>query len=249
MRRFLLFTAISALGALVVASVPASAASPYKVQTARFRVTLSGKQTSHWTLNQSSICGTVTGSGSQTFTYRPAKAITLTFTRYLNHPEGMPWVQLPKGSLGIPVAGKATRTGTMNHNTTNPNCRGTPIDGPAEPPPAPDCGTVSYKGAYDVRWYRPEDFPVAEGEPVPLGTALYMDEERPQIPFLHCPFFGPIVMQRMAIALFPEKVVFGRQKRIVLKPRPVHRSFDVGRLGSGVQADATVGWEMHLTRL
>ena len=246
MRRFILITAISVLGALAVASVPASAA--YKVQTARFRVTLSGKQTSSWTLNQSSSCGTVTGSGDQTFTYHQTRAITLAFTRYLHHPEGMPWVDLPKGMLGIPVAGTATRAGKMNSDTTNPNCRGTPI-GPPQAPPQPDCGTVRYAGSFDVRWYRPQDFPSVGDEPAPLDNALRLDEERPQLPFFHCPFFGPLAIQTMTYALIPDRKLFGTAKRLILKPRLVHRVFEPGKLAPGVRAEATVGWEMHLTRL
>ena len=246
MRRFILLTAISALGALALGAVPASAA--YKVQTARFRVTLSGKQASTWTLNQSSYCGTVTGSGNQTFTYHQTRAITLAFTRYRNHPEGLPWVQLPKGMIGIPVAGTATRAGKMNSDSSNPICAGSPI-GPPEAPPQPDCGTVSYAGSFDVRWYRPQDFPNMGDQPAPLDNTLLLDEERPQLPFFHCPFFGPLAIQTMTNALIPDRKLFGPAKRLVLKAREVHRVFEPGRLGPGVRADVTVGWEMHLTRL
>jgi hypothetical protein len=53
----------------------------------------------------------------------------------------------------------------------------------------------------------------------------------------------------MTYALLPDTKLFGTQKRLVLKARVVHRVFEPGRLAPGVRADATVGWEMHLTRL
>lgn len=244
MRHHHLLTAACAFAALALVATPASAV--YKVEKARFSVTLSGQQTSSWTLNQTSTCGSVAGSGKQTFTYHQKKPVTLTFWHYLNH-DGMPWIQLPKGTLGIPVTGSATREGKVNYTTTNPNCRGTPI-GPPQAPPAPDCGTKHYDGWFDVRWYRPQDYPAAPDEPVPLDTAFFLDEEQPQIPFLHCPFNGPLIMQRLTHALLPEKRVFGTQKVIKLKAN-AHRIDQDSRVGTGVRADTTVSWKMRLTRI
>ena len=244
MRLRTLLTLISTVVALAAVSAPASAA--LKVQTARFRATLSGQQTSSWTLNQSNACGSVTGSGNQTFTYHQKRAVTLVFTHYLNH-DGPPWVQVAHSTLGIPVTGTASRDGKVNNTTTNPNCRGTPI-GPPQAPPAPDCGTKHYGGFFDVRWYRPQDFPSLPGDPVPLDNSFVLDEEQPQIQFLHCPFNGPLIMQRLTHALLPANKVFGSRKRLVLKAS-VHRVDQDERVGTGVRADTTVSWTMHLTRV
>src|SRR4051794_9820296 len=190
MRRANLLIVIGTLAALAVAAVPASAVP--QVQRARFRVTLSGQQTSSWTLNRSSTCGSFTGSGDQSFSYHQSRAVTLLFTRYVHH-DGMPWVEIPGSTSGIPVTGTASQHGTLVADTTNPNCVGRPI-GPPQAPPASDCGTKHYAGSFDVRWYRPQDYPAAPTEPVPLDTAFFLDEEQPQLPFFHCPFNGPLIM-------------------------------------------------------
>jgi hypothetical protein len=244
MRRRTLLTVICALSALAAVSAPASAAS--KVETARFRATLSGQQTSSWTLNQSNACGSITGSGKQTFTYHQKRAVTLVFTQSANH-GGPPFIQVAHWTLGIPVTGTVSREGKLNNTTTNPNCRGTPI-GPPQAPPAPDCGTKHYDGFFDVRWYRPQDFPSLPGEPVPLDNSFALDEEQPQIQFLHCPFNGPLIMQRLTHALLPANKVFGGGKHLALKAN-VHRVDQDQRVGTGVRAETTVRWTMNLTRV
>jgi hypothetical protein len=239
-------TAACAVALIGAAAAPASAV--IKTETARFRVTaVSGQQSSSWTLNNTTSCGTVSGSGKQTFNYHLKKPVTLEFMHYLNH-NGMPWVHATNSSRGIPVTGSATREGKVASTTSNPNCRGTPIQGPAEAPPQPDCGTKHYDGFFDIRWYRPQDYPAAPDEPVPLDTAFYLDEEMPQIPFFHCPFSGPLIMQRLTHAPLPEKKVFGTQKKIVLKAS-AHRVDQNSRVATGVRADTTVSWKMVLLRL
>jgi hypothetical protein len=244
MRLASLLTVIAAMVALAAASPPASAT--YKVESARFRVTLAGQQSSNWTLNQSSICGTETGNGKQTFSYHQKHPVTIVFWHYLNH-DGLPWVQVLGSTSGIPITGTASRQGTLASTTTNANCRGTPI-GPPQAPPAPDCGTKKYNGSIGVSWYRPQDFPAAPGDPVPLGAAVLLDEEQPQLPFFHCPFFGHLVMQRSTNGLFPEKKVFGTGKHFVLKGKS-HRVDQDQHVATGVRADTTVSWTMRLTRI
>jgi hypothetical protein len=237
----MLLTSLCALAVLLSVSTSASAA--YKVEKATFRATLSGKQTTSWTMNQSDICGTVTGSGSQTFTYHQTRPVKLVFTHYVGY-DGAPWVEVQRSPSGIPVAGTASRDGKVNPNTTNPNCRGTPI-GPPQAPPAPDCGTKHYSGYFAVSWYRPQDFPAAPGQPVPLVNALLFDEARPDVQFSHCPFNGPLLMQRLTPASLSDAKVFGKSKRLTLRAE-IHQHRD---LAEGVVADATVSWTMQLTRV
>lgn len=227
-------------------AVCASAASAYTTQTARFRGTISGQQASSWTLNQTTACGSQAGSGKQTFVYHQKRAFTLTFLRYLDH-DGAPFVNVVHSVLGIPVTGTTSREGSVATTETNPDCRGTVL-GPPETPPAPDCGTKPYSGFFDVKWWRPQDFPSVPGDPVPLDSTLVLDEQQPVIQFQHCPYWGPQVMQRLTNVSLPASKVFGTRKHLTLKAK-VHRIDQDTRVATGVRADTTVSWTLRLTRL
>jgi hypothetical protein len=242
--------AISAFA--LVGAASAAAATPYKIKTARFHATLSGSQSSAWTINESSACGTTTGSGKQTFVYHQKHPFTLVFWAYVNH-DGPPEVYLagPKSKpipSGIPVTGTASREGKLNYTSTSSACNGSPIAGPPMTPPQPDCGTIHYDGFFDPSWRRPQDFAALPGDPVPLDTTFALDEESPALQWLHCPFEGPLIMQRLTHVLLPEKTVFGPRKQLKLHDK-VHRIDQDSRVGPGVRADTTVSWTMKLTRI
>jgi hypothetical protein len=241
----ILLTSLAAVAVLIAAG---SADAAYKITTAKFRATVSGSQSTSWTLNTSNVCGSQTGSGSQTLTYHQKKPVTLVFWDYVDH-HGMPNVYVAQDkSMGIHVKGTSSQTGTVSHSTTG-KCEGGHPIGPPVAPPAPDCGTRPYAGTLRVGWYRPDDFPFKQpDDPAPLGNPFSLDEELPGLQYLHCPFYGPLILNRATYALLKEKTVFGKQQRIDLKA-DYHHVFESPSLGDGIHADTSVNWKMRLTRI
>jgi hypothetical protein len=240
-----LLTALAAVGSLVGAT---SADAAYKITTAKFRATVSGSQSTSWTLNTSSICGSQSGSGKQTLSYHGTKPVTLVFWDYVDH-HGPPEVYVAQDkSMGIPIKGTSSQTGTVNHSSTG-KCEGGQTIGPPVAPPSPDCGTRGYAGHLRVGWYRADGFPFKQpDELAPLGSVFSLDEELPGLQYLHCPFYGPLILNRATYALLKEKTVFGKQSRIDLHDT-YHHVFESPSLGDGIHADTTVQWKMRLKRI
>src|SRR6476660_5882758 len=105
-------TFLIALSAVALLVAAASADAAYKITTAKFRATVSGSQSTAWTLNTSSVCGSQTGSGKQTLSYHQKKPVTLVFWDYVDH-HGPPNVYVAQDkSMGIAITGSSSQTGT-----------------------------------------------------------------------------------------------------------------------------------------
>jgi hypothetical protein len=141
-------------GALAILAAPAPAAASYKVKHARFKVTLTAKQTTSWSVDRRDpfeVCGsTYRGSGEQTMrvvTKRAAVVHVIHAIDTTKKPEAQAMILLGPLWQGT-IATRATvdRSGTM---TTTPNSSepcGDGDGGPPPPPPEPDCGRRQYAG-------------------------------------------------------------------------------------------------------
>jgi hypothetical protein len=243
---------IAILAAAVLGASAASASAALPIQTARFHGTLSGSQSSSWTMNSQSTCSSVAGSGKQTFVYHQKQPFTLVFWRYKDN-HAPPGVYVPgrKRSGGIAVTGTASREGKQDYTIIG-NCPSSaPLDPntPYTPPPAPDCGSRHYDGVFYPNWWRPDVYPGPPDEPTPLGPVFALSDPSPMLQWVRCPFYGPLIMQGLTHAYLFDKAVFGTRKTIDLHDS-VHRIDRNGnRVAQGVVADTTVSFKMRLTRI
>src|SRR3954468_12601381 len=223
------------------------------IQKVRFHGTLTGSQSSAWTLNSPGPCTNVTGSGKQTFVYHQKRPFTLVFYRYKdNHAAPGVSVAGPDNRpYEIAITGTASREGSLTYTPVGHCPPSAPLDPstPYTPPPPVDCGARHYDGAFYPNWWRPDVYPGPPDEPTPLGPVFALSDPVPDLQWTRCPFYGPLIMQRLTHAPLAEKAVFGTRRTINLHDS-VHRIDKNGsRVGRDVIADTTVSWTMRLTRI
>jgi hypothetical protein len=234
--------------AALLAAPVSSTAAPH-LQTVRYGATLSAGATVAWTLNQTTACGTTTGSGSQRVRLHQRGQVKLIFVRQVGG-NRLLWVKVAgTPSNQIPIAGTMTRHGTVNPHP-NGRCMGSPGEGPAEPVPQPDCGEKSFRGTMDVNWSPADSYPALPGEPTPLVPQVWLEEPYSTTTFRVCPFFGPQLIFRLPHAGLAEKKVFGphAKRKLTLHPK-VDKVSSEAETGPGVRWEAGVDWVLTLARL
>ena len=215
-------------GALAVLAAPAPAAAAYKVKHARFKVTVTGKQTTSWSVNRRDpfeTCGvTVAGAGKQTLrlaTRRPAVVHALHAIDTTKNPETQAMILLGplwRGTIAAPVT--VDRSGTM---TTTPNSSEPCGDGNGGPPPAPvepDCGRRRYAGYVGLTHFPAGSYP--GDDPVPVTGVLGLDGPKPGIPsqlYRNCPFSADATLLLSPRATMTARKVFGKGRRFTVRAR------------------------------
>lgn len=157
-----------------LAATTAAAAVP-GMQLAHYEVTLSGSQTTTWSLDHTAFDGCVqgdirtTGSGRQHVTFATSAPARVTAMQVDDT------VMLTaNGSAGVPLKGtvdQRTSTQTEQLGGGESECGG--VDG-VTAPPAPDCGTRDWAGTVQPLILAPDDYPTAELVP-PLTSVLHWD--------------------------------------------------------------------------
>jgi hypothetical protein len=154
-----LMLAASMLAAtFVVAAAPAAAATVPSIESAHFLVTLTGSQTTTWSMDHTRYDGCVkgdvrtTGSGRQHFTFATSAPLKVTASRYNGS------VSLSAGMGGIPVKGSVEHQTAIEVTQISGGesaCGGT--DNP-QAPPVPDCGTRSWSGTVQPMIVKPANY-------------------------------------------------------------------------------------------
>jgi hypothetical protein len=239
-------------GAVVTAlliGVTAGAEAKPVFTAARFSITVSGTQTSTWSLDSTTFDGCVqgdirqTGSGRQSFSFKTPKPATLTAIK-IDKSVIISGTRLP----GAPVKGSLSRSGDIRTEQLSGDPTGCG-DGGGSPPTAPDCGTKPFAARVDLEWTTPDQY---QGEPpVPLVPVLLL--EGPVFPtgssgfsslFQHCVGGGPdqlIPTPNSSLAL---KKLFGKVKRFTV------RGADKQTTDSdGYRVETTVNWVATFKRL
>jgi len=245
-RRALVLVAALTLTFAIALTAPAGAA-PH-LQSARFKATLSGTQSTAWTLNDTTSCGTETGSGSKRVRFHQQGPLTLIFSRQLGGTRLLMIKVAGTRSNSVPIAGTMTQYGVLNASP-NGKCGTGRTEGTPVAPPQPDCGTKSFTGTIYVNWSPPDLYPEIPGEPAPLLPQFWVDEPLSQTDFRVCPFFGPLILFRLVHAGLSEDRVFGPKPRLKLV-REVSKTEQYPEAGApGVRSETTVDLTLQLTRL
>lgn len=235
--------------AIAVFAAPASASAVPHLQTARYSATLSAGESVAWTLNQTTACGTTTGSGSERVRLHQKGRLKLIFVRQVGG-NRLLWVKVAGDSSNqIPIAGSRTRHGVVSPHP-NGRCVSAPTEGPAGPVPQPDCGEKSFKGMMNVNWNPADSYPALPEDPQPLVPQLWLDEPYSTTTFHVCPFFGPLLIFRLPHAGLAEKKLFGPhpKKKLTLHPK-VDKVSKESETGPGVRWEVSVDWVLTLSRL
>jgi uncharacterized low-complexity protein len=238
----------SALTLAVVLAVTGTANAAPHLQSARFKATLSGTQSTAWTLNDTTSCGTETGSGSKRVHFHQQGQLTLIFSRQLGGTRLLEVKVAGTGSNSVPIAGTMTQYGVLNASP-NGKCGTGRTEGTPVAPPQPDCGTKSFTGTIYANWSPPDLYPEIPGEPAPVLPQFWIDEPVTQTDFRVCPFFGPLILFRLVHKGLSENSVFGPKPRLKLV-REVSETEQYPVAGApGVRSETTVDLTVQLTRL
>ena len=242
-----LLVAAASTAALIGVTAGAEAKSPFKA--ARFKVTVSGTQTSNWSLDNTTFDGCVqgdirqTGRGRQSFSFKNAKPATLTAIN-IGDSVTISGTAVP----GVRVKGSLTRVGDI----TTEQLSGDPTgcgDGGGGPRPPSDCGTKPFAARVDLEWTRPEQYP---GEPpVPLVPVLLL--QGPIFPtgtsgfsdlFQNCVGGGPDQLIPTPNSSLPLKKLLGKVKRFAVRGKDTQTSDS-----DGYHVETTVSWVATFKRL
>ena len=246
--RHLVAAGAVATALLVGLTASTDAKPPFK--SARFKVAVTGTQTSTWTLDSTTFDGCVggdirqTGSGRQSFTFKSPKPAALTAIKAAGSVV-ISGTRLP----GVPVTGSMTRSGQITTEQLSGTETGCGDGGTGGPPPPSDCGTKPFRARVDLEWTTPAQYP---GEPpVPLVPVLLL--EGPMFPtgssgfsdlFDNCVGGGPDQLLPTPNGSLPLKKLFGKAKRFSVRGR------DTETMDSGdYHVVTTVSWVAKFTRL
>ena len=239
---------VAALTLTLAIAVTSSAGAAPRLQSARFKATLSGTQSTAWTLNDTTTCGTETGSGSKRVRFHQQGPLTLIFSRQLGGTRLLMIEVAGTRSNSVPIAGTMTQYGVLNASP-NGKCGTGRTEGTPVAPPQPDCGTKAFTGTIYANWSPPDLYPEIPGEPAPLLPQFWVDEPLTQTDFRVCPYFGPLILFRLVHAGLSEDRVFGPKPRLKLV-REVSRTEQYPEAGApGVHSETTVDLTVQLTRL
>jgi hypothetical protein len=232
----------------VALAVARSADAAPHLQSARIKATVSGTQSTTWTMNNTSTCGTETGSGSKQVRFHQKGPLTLIFSRQIGGTRLLEVKVAGTPSNSVPIAGTMAQTGVLNA-APNGKCGTGRTEGPPMAPPQPDCGTKTFTGSIYVNWSPPDLYPELPGEGTPLFPQLWFDEPLTDTDFRVCPFFGPLILFRLAHTGLTEQWVFGTKPRLKLV-KQVSKTEQYPEAGApGVRSETKVGITVHLTRL
>jgi hypothetical protein len=235
---------------LAVAAIAADASAAIK--TARFKVTVSGTQTTNWTLDNTTfdpcIQGNVrmSGSGQQSFSFKSTKPATGLAARVGKSTifTAITGSRTP----GARVKGHVTRQGHVESQRLSGNGPGCGSGSPgAPPPPAPDCGKRAFAGTLDLRWATPAQWP---GQPpVPLTPVLLLEGPRMgttsfSTMFKNCPPGGPDQIIPTVGSALTTKKLFGKAKHFTVRGKDTDTTDS-----NGFHADTKVSWVAKFTRL
>src|SRR5690349_3987782 len=215
-----LLAAVAAATALAAFTTATAGAA---IKTARFKLTVSGSQSTNWTLDNTTYDGCIqgnvrmSGSGSQSFNFKSTKPATGLAARVGK--STVFTVVTGTTTPGARVKGSVTRSGHVTSQQlsgTGPGCGG---GGGGGQPPAPDCGKRTFAGTMGFNWATPSQWP---GEPpVPLTPVLLL--EGPQMGaksfstmYKNCPPGGPDQVIPTVGSALPAKKLFGRAKRFTI---------------------------------
>lgn len=248
MRDSRLLAALAAATAIAAfTTAEAGAATP---KLAHFKVTVSGTQTTKWTLDNTMYDGCVqgevrqTGSGQQSMSFKSRKPATAFAVKI---GKTSTFAVLGGGSTpGARVKGTVTRSGhteSQQLSGTGPGCGG----GGGGPAPTPDCGKRAFNGTVDMNWVTPAEWPA--GPPVPLTSVLLL--EGPQLAgkslselFQDCPSGGPDQIIPTVGSALSSKKLFGKAKHFTVKGKDTDTTDE-----NGFHADTSVHWVAKFTRL
>jgi hypothetical protein len=198
-------------------------------------------------MNQTTSCGTTTGSGSKSVAFHQQGTLTLIFSRQLGGTRLLMVKVAGTRSNSVPIAGTMTQQGVLNA-APNGKCGTGKTEGTPTPPPQPDCGTKSFTGQIYVNWSPPDMYPELPGEGTPLFPQLWFDEPLTQTDFRVCPFFGPLILFRLAHTGLTEQWVFGTKPRLKLV-KQVSKTEQYPEAGApGVRSETKVGITVKLMR-
>ena len=233
----------AAVGALLVLLVPAGAAASMK--TARFHVKVEGAVAVDWRVDHTRYDGCVDadvtsrGAGRERIAFRSERRARMDILRVDGE-------LLVAGPLpGIPVAGTVERDGAITvtgGEGKESHCGGT--DNPQEPP-APDCGTRSWRGFAGPVAYAPRDYPavVVPLMPVLALTGPWRDEGLGfNELYENCPG-GDAALGATPNSSLNEDVVFSRKRRIVITGKETETVDE-----EGFHTTTTTDWRAVLVR-
>jgi hypothetical protein len=241
--RFLLPVAIGAAALAAAAPVAQAAKAPKITAKYTYKVELTGKQTTTWSLNHvgagPQACDTdQNGSGKEVIRFSSRPAVMYTFDG-LSQPYFFQKKGTEVGSLSLPLRGTINRRGSV---FTQPLPPGAPCpDGTPTAPPVPDCGTKRIKGL------------VVEPEYEFKKDKIILEQsDAARDPFENCPGGGsswPYLLkypggsyERIGQQL-PYDDLFNQGKNIIIA-RGTDKS-----TGGDLTWTTTIRWELSLTRI
>jgi len=236
--------AATALAAFTAANASAA------VRTARFKITVSGSQSTKWTLDNTTFDGCIqgyvrqSGSGAQSFSFKSTKPATglaarvgktTTFTAITGN-----------ATPGARVRGSVTRSGQVTSQQLSGTGPGCGNGGPQSSAPAPDCGKRAFSGTLGLEWTTPAEWP---GEPpVPLVPVLLL--QGPQMGatsfstmFKNCPSAGQDGIIPTVNSALAAKKLFGRAKRFTIRGKDTDTTDQ-----NGFHSETSVHWVARVTR-
>jgi hypothetical protein len=236
--------------ASLVATFTAADASA-AVKTARFKITVSGRQTTNWTLDNTMYDGCIqgytrqSGSGAQSFSFKSTKAATGLAARVGR--STVFTVITGRTTPGARVKGSVSRSGQVTSQQlsgTGPGCGSGGGGGPA---PTPDCGKRHFSGTVGLEWTTPAEWP--GGPPVPLVPVLLL--QGPQMGtksfstmYQDCPPGGPDQIIPTVNSALTAKKLFGRAKRFTIRGKDSDTTDQ-----NGFHSETKVSWVAKFTRI
>lgn len=242
-----LATLVAATALAAFTAAEAGAATP---KLSHFKVTVSGSQTTKWTLDHTMYDGCVqgevrqSGSGQESLSFKSRKPATAFAVKV---GKTTTFAVLGGGSsTGARVKGSVTRSGHVEAQQLSgngPGCGG----GGGGPAPTPDCGKRAFSGSVDMRWVTPAEWPA--GPPVPLTSVLLL--EGPQVGgaglsgmFQDCPSGGPDQLIPTVGSALSSKKLFGKAKHFTIHGKDADTTDQ-----DGFHADTSVHWVAKFTRI
>jgi hypothetical protein len=234
-------------GALALLAPTAVAAAPKGMQIAQFTMTVTGTQTTDWTVDHVRYDGCVdgdvrtTGAGRERLTFasrRPQRVQAIRIGKD---------TALSAGTGGLPARGTIERRGSVSVTQLSggeSGCGGAP-EGTA--PPAADCGVRSWTGKLHPTLYGPGDAPV-ENPVLQLVDVLAFsgpdlpEGRHPGEAFANCPGSDAVLHATDTAELRPRDL-FSRKRRIVVRGK---ERFERG--ADGHRETVTVEWRAVLKR-
>ena len=239
-------TAATAM-ALALCAAPSAEAARTTMKIAQFTLTVTGTQTTDWSVDHTRYDGCVdgdvrtTGAGRERLTFgtrRPVRVDAIKIGRD---------AALNARTVGIPARGTIARQGSVSTTQLSGGesfCGGTP-----EPtaPPAADCGVRSWTGTISPVLYGPGDAPVE----IPILQAVdVLAFTGPDLPagrhpgelFANCPGSDATLRATDTAELMPRDL-FSRKRRIVVRGKET-----VERVEDGLTEKVAISWRAVLTR-